>query len=598
MTAGWVHPDVPADTDAYAAHIKFMAWSMIMGLMSVALVPVWFAYGEANSAVLIAQIFAAALPFFVAGYVSKTGSLANGKKLSLFVLAGFLVLSALNQPAFAAPVMIMIGVLIIEATIWRCDRPLVLGSTVVIAALASLYFSVPVSKIATGTENLLACAIVLIVYATSVAWRVRGGLNKSVGLLKQEQDRLSLLAENSSELFTRHDRNGNTLFASPAAKSMFGVSATELLNSGLFDKIHLQDRISFLKSVSDAERLNREQSCEIRIRCKGDGDKIWRKVESVCRPMPNQDGKEAEVVCVTRDISEIIDLRDALKVARETTEEFNESQRRFLATMSHELRTPLNAIIGFSDILQQGLFGEVKQERNREYIELIQESGNHLLNVVNDLLDKSRIDAGRYELLITTFPLKDVATATIKMLGPIANKSDVTVVCDIDSQLPEVSADKRACQQILINLLSNAIKFSPNDGRVKLSAKQHGRFLKIKVQDNGVGISNEFLSKIGQPFSQEQTGHSRQFEGSGLGLSVVKGLLDLHRGEMKVDSKEGVGTTVTITLPIRSPVARPVPSDNAKQLIHLDGVDATQSNSTNLVTSRVNQGDRHARVSA
>ena len=300
------------------------------------------------------------------------------------------------------------------------------------------------------------------------------------------------------------------------------------------------------------------------------------------------------------------ELEENLQRAQQSAGQLNDAQRRFLATMSHELRTPLNAIVGFSDILHQELFGALTQQKHREYVALIQDSGRHLLHVVNDMLDMSRIEAGKYELSLSSFAFADVVDATCAMLQPMAAKGGVTVKTSIDASLPEMSADKRACQQILINILSNAIKFTPEGGSVVLSAKQFGRSLRIRLKDDGIGIAEDFLPTIGQPFMQAESGNDRRFEGSGIGLSVVKGLVALHGGEFQIKSKVGVGTTVTVTIPLAVPGSlgnragsTPVPTDNSNQLVHLEPAkSASSAKQTQPVAPQYSKGDRHARVSA
>ena len=206
-------------------------------------------------------------------------------------------------------------------------------------------------------------------------------------------------------------------------------------------------------------------------------------------------------------------------------------------------------------MMTSGIGGELSPT-HREYAGLIHQSGKHLLEVVRMLLDMSKIEAGKFELQTEAFMIEDLVEPCFSMVEAMAAKQQVTLAIDIVRPLPMLVADERACRQILLNLLSNAIKFSHPGGRVTVSLKRQGQSLNISVNDQGVGMAPEALTRIGEPFFQVQDGLARRYEGTGLGLSIVKGLVDLHEGTLRAMSEIGAGTTVTVLLPINGPAIK------------------------------------------
>ena len=225
------------------------------------------------------------------------------------------------------------------------------------------------------------------------------------------------------------------------------------------------------------------------------------------------------------------------------------SKSRFLANMSHELRTPLNAILGFSDIMRTRLFGPLS-DRYAEYAELIHESGRHLTDLINDVLDISKLDADRYVLQRETFDAREPVQAALKLIQLQAQDKGVELRADLGADPLEVDADRRALKQMAINLMSNAVKFTPAGGRVNVRMQAAARELELAVSDTGVGIAQEDLARLGRPF--EQTDAGRRTEGTGLGLALVKALAALHGGELQLESALGEGATATVRLPVLS----------------------------------------------
>jgi len=258
-----------------------------------------------------------------------------------------------------------------------------------------------------------------------------------------------------------------------------------------------------------------------------------------------------------------------LQGAREDAESRAAGRARFLANMSHELRTPLNAIMGFSDIIQQRLFGPIS-DRYGEYATLIHESGGHLLDLINDLLDMSKIEAERYELSRETFDARDAITAALRLMRVQADGAEIKLRGVLPPRPLEIDADRRALKQIVLNLVSNALKFTPRGGSVSVAAHGIGPMFELVVSDTGAGIAPEDLARLGKPYEQAGDAAGRAL-GTGLGLSLVRGLAELHGGEMVLESRLGAGTSVTIRLPVMlRPVEQP-PMPSADEPLALGG---------------------------
>ncbi|WP_312685393.1 sensor histidine kinase [Brevundimonas nasdae] len=255
-----------------------------------------------------------------------------------------------------------------------------------------------------------------------------------------------------------------------------------------------------------------------------------------------------------------------LENARLEAEAQSAGKTRFLANMSHELRTPLNAVIGFADIMRQRLFGALP-DRYAGYADSIHEAGGHLLALINDVLDLSKIEAERYELAVETFDARDAISAAIALVRLQADDRDIHLAGVLPPQPLAVTADPRALKQITLNLLSNAVKFTPKGGSVTVTLDAIGPYMELAVADTGVGIAPEDLKRLGRPFEQAG-GSDQRSQGTGLGLSLVRSLTELHGGRMTIDSTLGEGTVIMVRLPVvafasrvepTAPVAKPAP---------------------------------------
>jgi cell cycle sensor histidine kinase DivJ len=276
---------------------------------------------------------------------------------------------------------------------------------------------------------------------------------------------------------------------------------------------------------------------------------------------------DAEVVAVMRDVTERKLQQQALEEVRAAAEQADAAKTRFLATMSHELRTPLNAVIGFSEMIIQEDVLMLDAARRKEYAQLINDSGQHLLSVVNGILDMSKMESGTFELAPEPFVPRAALVNCCNLLALKAREGGIDLVTRAPDDLPGMTGDPLAFKQIVLNLVSNAIKFTERGGTVTAAASVEGAQLVLRICDTGVGIAAEDLKRIGDPFFQAGKTYQRRHEGTGLGLSIVKSLVALHGGEIHLQSRVGEGTTVTVALPLSyTPPAVREPASNIATL--------------------------------
>jgi len=256
-----------------------------------------------------------------------------------------------------------------------------------------------------------------------------------------------------------------------------------------------------------------------------------------------------------RQAIELADLAEKYSREKTRAEEANQTKSKFLANMSHELRTPLNAIIGFSEIMESGMFGTLGSEKYQEYCHDILTSGHYLLEVINDILDMSKIEAGRMKLDMETLDLSKTLAESLRVVSGRAEDKHLVLATDIEGTIPVV-ADRRAIKQIIVNLLSNAVKFTPDSGRVVVRSRLRGDKILLMIADTGIGIAPQSLARLGRPFEQVESQLTKTYHGSGLGLAIARSLTNLHGGSMRLRSKLGTGTVVCISLPCDGRKAR------------------------------------------
>jgi len=555
-----VHPTAQHDALTAARHRAFIAPRLLGSLAALASFPVYVAFRGVPSALEIGVFAWIATPILIAYFLSRTGRYESAHILSSLALAGLVVTVACRTGGITSFAAIWLVVVPLEAALSASRRVVTLASAFALAAagllaMLSVFDLLPPAATPAAEHGALAALGIIsaALYAAGLSLGAESLARTTQWLFHAEEDRYRLLARNMTDVITRHDRNGAVLFVSSAAEHVFGARARELMGHGLFERVHVADRPAYLTALADAAARSEDRSVEFRIRRGGTAHAQFVWIEMRCRLLDRAGGNAPanarEVVAVLRDVSERKAQEEAIDVARAESERANAAKSRFLATMSHELRTPLNAIIGFSDMLTDDSL-VLDAGREKEYVRLINESGHHLLSVVNGILDMSKMETGNFRIIPESVVPAQAIEGCCDLLALKAHEAGVTLKTRMARAVPEIMADKRAVNQILINLISNAIKFTPRGGGITVGAVSSGDKVAITVEDTGVGISEDDILRLGEPFFQARASYDRRHDGTGLGLSIVKGLIKLHGGEMDIHSRLQVGTRVTVRLPI------------------------------------------------
>jgi cell cycle sensor histidine kinase DivJ len=560
-----VHPSVQQDALTAARHRAFIAPRLLGSFVALAAFPIYLTLRGVPSALEVIVFAWLVAPILTAYFLSRTGQYESAHVLSSLSLTGLITVVAAKTGGIGSFAAIWLVVVPLEAALSASRRVVAVAASIALGAAGLLLVTgvlglLPPAGTPEHAHGALAALGIISasLYATGLALGAESLARTSFWLLYAEEDRYRLLARNMTDVITRHGRNGAVLFASPAAESLFGARLSELHGHGLFDRVHVADRPAYLTALADVAACGDVRSVEFRVRCESaepsahsPGRFVW--IEMRCRPLERAGGDRVEareVVAVMRDISERKAQEQALEETRAETERANAAKSRFLATMSHELRTPLNAIIGFSEMLLKERELMLDAARRAEYAQLINDSGHHLLSVVNGILDMSKIESDNFEITPEPFRPAQAIANCCDILALKAREAGLDLVMRLPADLPDIVADKRALNQILLNLLSNAVKFTQRGGEITVSARIEGSAIAVMVEDTGVGISQDDLPRVGDPFFQARASYDRRHDGTGLGLSIVKGLVALHAGDVQIDSRLGEGTRVTIRLPI------------------------------------------------
>ncbi len=574
-----VHPSARGDALTAARHRAFIAPRLLGSIVALALFPACLIARGAPSAVELTVLAWLVVPILIAYFLSRTGRYESAHALSSLALTGLVTLVAASTGGIASFAAAWLIVVPLEAALSASRRVIAIASTFAfgaagLLALFAVFNVTPAADIG-GHAGLATIGIAsAALCAAGLALGNEAFARTSSWLLSAEEDRYRLLARNMTDVITRHGRDGAVLFASPAADSLFGCRIVDLHGRGLFDRVHVADRPAYLTALGDAAALGESRCVEFRVRrdrLDADGRPaaqfVW--IEMRCRPLEpmavDADGRaRREVVAVLRDVTERRRQEEALEGARAEAARANVAKSRFLATMSHELRTPLNAIIGFSEMLMNESVLMLDAARRREYAGLINDSGRHLLAVINGILDMSKIETDNFAIAPEPFAPSQVVSGCCDLLALQAREAGVHLDKTVADHLPDMVADKRALNQILLNLVSNAIRFTDRGGRVTVGARAEAAAVVFVVEDTGIGISEDDLARVGEPYFQASTSYDRRRGGTGLGLSIVKGLVRLHGGEMNIRSRVGEGTRVIVRLPLDCARARPPKPQSAR----------------------------------
>jgi len=508
-----------------------------------------------GAAVTIAAIFAAfGLCWFTALLVAATGHMAFAGRVAI-MLGGLALAAAIaSAGGLASPVALLAVALPVEAWWTAGSRRAVLSGA--LAALAAIVVQPFASEVLPLGSTSVASWHWLLPLGWALTLLPRAAAFANMMVRRPAEPSSDRLEDVIDAVVLRVSPQGEVLDASAKARSLLKLAPELLLGTGLFDRVHLSDRVAYLTALADMREGAAKRRLDLRIRLPRENAGTADNFRPFSLDLMRGEQDRDVVTLVLRENDDVAALREELAQARDAAAAAEVAKGRFLAVVSHELRTPLNAIIGFSDMLLHEMFGAFKDLRQKEYVGLVRESGQHLLSVVTSILDVSRIEAGAYATELEPFRFVEAVDMCRSMMRPLADAKSIVLATQIAADTGEINADRRAVQQILINLVSNAVKFTPDGGSVMIGAKRVGSRLHFWVSDTGIGIAEEDFANLGKPFMQIQNDYTRRFEGTGLGLSLVKGLVELHDGTMSIESAPGEGTTVTIGLPVNGPKRR------------------------------------------
>jgi len=560
-----VHESVRGNSLAAARQQTFIASHVLSGLLALCVFPVYLVIvGKPSLSSAIAFLWLLS-PIAVAVFLSRTGRLPAAQLLSVANFAGVVTYCTWLTGGLGSWLIPWLVAVPLQGGLSGDRR--ILGFATLAAGLGlailgtAAWFGYtrpaepgPLSPIILGLIGAMTATAYAAAMAMTMVMAAQLVQRRSENAVLPGDELYRLLVDNVSDMITRHDEKGRVLFASLGAKQLLGEPTQKVLGDGLFERVHVADRPAYLTALSQCLANNAPTAVELRVRHAGGIETaryVWAEMH--CRPMRGAHGaglKRLSIVAVTRDISDRKNQEAELVRTRDEADSANRIKTQFLANMSHELRTPLNSIMGFSEILNRELFGSLGEGRYRDYAHLIHESGEHLLNVVNDILDISKIETGKFKIVKEPVDLASLVESCCDVMRHTAEQKQLTLMVEVAPVLPALAADRRACKQMLLNVISNAIKFTNPGGSVRVSARALNGTVEIAVTDNGVGIAAAELPKLGNPFVQASNSRDASCEGAGLGLSVVKGLAKLHGGKLELRSTLGKGTTATITLPL------------------------------------------------
>ncbi len=349
------------------------------------------------------------------------------------------------------------------------------------------------------------------------------------------------------------DEQFRFVYFNDAFCALLGRSPAELIGRTDYDVVP-PEQAAFFQSIDDKVFAGGEPHETEESLSRPDGAQYWILTRKSIFEVP---GGDRYVVGVISDITQRKRMENDLRAAMVQAEEANRAKSQFLANMSHELRTPLNAVIGFSEIIKDERFGALGEVRYRDYAEDIHRSGVHLLQLINDILDLTKIEAGKHEVHATPCDLAHAIAEGVRLVRDLANHNGLSLRHSRAEELPLLLADERALRQVIVNLLSNAVKFTPRGGGIDIGARvEDDGALAIRVTDTGIGMAPDDIPLALSPFRQLENSWGRKYEGTGLGLPLVKALLELHGAALQIESEPGKGTTVIARFPAHRTIGR------------------------------------------
>ncbi|MGD0562437.1 MAG: PAS domain-containing sensor histidine kinase [Roseiarcus sp.] len=554
-----VHRDARVSQAERARHELFILARLATLVFVAAFVPRYLALAGASAIWQLGAVAWLIAPLAAIAHLARTGNLLEAQLISLFGLVLLVLIVTVGAGLSPELSLGWLMLLPLEAAISGSSSMLRFASLIAIAVLLALAAAHNAGLIGGATPlSAGGAAAIAAPTAAYAALHLLGGRRMRLARRRVEianSRRYEVLSDAIGDLVMRHDAAGGVISASGDAPALFGLATDSLLGRGFFNRIHVADRPAYLYTIDTAARRDETMTAMVRLRTGGYDEPIfaWAEIR-VHRFSPDsnggRDGDGAAAMSVVRNVTDAKTAEQRLEAARAEAELANSWKDRLLANVSHELRTPLNAILGFSEMLGDPELAPREAAKQSEYAKIIHASAEHLLSMVNLILDTSKIAAGKFRILPEPFDIAPLIADCCDMLRLKAEAGGIEIVRAPTSGAGELIADKRACRQILINLLSNAVKFTEAGGRITVGADVVGDAVHIHVTDTGIGIPAEFLPRLGDPFFQVRAEYDRGFEGAGLGLSLVRGLVGLHGGALLLESVAGVGTRVTARLPL------------------------------------------------
>jgi len=559
--AGLIHPSARADPGERSRHERSLVGRMTAGALALALIPPYLLWRGAPSPAEHVVLAAVAAPLLAAAILARTGLLVLAQAVVSVALAAPIVAFAAASGGAAAALLLLL--LPVEALLSGSRRATVVAggiaaSAVVVAAVLSEIGGVEPSSWPAWLPA-PALAIVAVGHGTAALLH----RSRRAPALRGHAENRTLL-ETIDDLDTWHDGNGHVLEASAAAVALLGLPPDALRGCGLFSRVHVCDRPAFLRAIGEAAVGAGPAVARFRLHAGPDGAAeagepggrnaprvLWVEMRAHRIETRSLDAVAPAVIAVTRDISEHRRREEELEEARRQAEEADLSKGRLLAAVGRELRPPLNAIVGLADILAADGAGGPENAKRRGHAATVGASGRRLLHLAGALGDLAAIGTGTVDLAPEPLDVAALVQGCCDLMGLRAERAGVDLACSIAPGLPEFVADRRACRQILLNLIANAIESTPRGGQARVGAARDGDRIVLTVSDTGLGVARSDLPRLGEPFFRAAEARGSR-DGVGLGLSVVRGLVGLHRGAIAVESASGEGTSVAVSLPIDS----------------------------------------------
>jgi cell cycle sensor histidine kinase DivJ len=545
-----------------ARHRAFIVARLVVAACALLAAPLFLLFHGAPTPRGCIIFLLAQIPLVAVIVLSRTGDLRVARSISI---GGWLAMATAIHalaPGYDAFSVALLLVALIEAALTPEVGAVIVIEVVAIAALAltaGLTLRAPREWLTEDATMAILLGAPLFFYIAALVYgAVRVEQARARAEARNDRD-LMLLTGAVGDILLRLDRAGFVNAVVGDGRHAFDLNRRDLIGREFFQRIHVADRPTFLKAVSDAVDGKAVATAAVRVQVGVESNAsggfiapVFNYFEARVRRAQSYGDKGGAdaVLCALRDMNAAIDADIALAAARAVAERAASCNVRLLANVSHELRTPLNAIIGFSQMLATDEIAPSEPAKQREYASIISDSGHHLLEIVNSILEMSEIESGAMQIALESFALQTLADQCCDMMQLKADQSGVTLARDYAEGLGEIVADKRGCRQILINLLSNAVKFTPRGGMVKLLLQPEAHHVLVTVEDDGVGIAAGDLARLGDPFFRARASLDRAHEGTGLGLSMVRGLVGLHGGSITIESGLQAGSAVSVRLPL------------------------------------------------